>query len=328
MRPHRSVQVTSLVLTAALAAAISQTPACSNDDTVLALTINSNQADVGAPANLRVTVTPKSGAPVTEMFAPDLVDGAILASFFRRIKLNGRTGEVNVTVDALDASGNAYLSAMTTADLVENGAVAARVDLKVAPTPEPDAGMPPDGGGAGSGGGGAGGGAGASGGGTGGSGSGGTGGSGGGGGASASGNLITNGDFSNGMTDWHVENPNGNSNITNGRFCLTSPSSSTLLAWMTSGANVMLDGAKMYRLSYAASATSGNTVRLHFKIALSVQPYTSDYEVDDMVNNMTKTFTHTFMPMNGSDANMGIAITVPNGTNGTVCVDDVSIVPL
>jgi hypothetical protein len=325
MRPHRSLQVTSLVLTAALAAAISQTPACSNDDTVLALTINSNQADVGAPANLRVTVTPKSGAPVTEMFAPDLVDGSILASFFRRIKLNGRTGEVTVTVDALDASGNAYLSAMTTADLVENGAVAARVELKVAPTPEPDAGMPSDDGGAGAGGGGTGGAGASGGGGTGGSGSGGTGG---GGGATASGNLITNGDFSNGMTDWHVENPNGNSNINNGRFCLTSPSSSTLLAWMSSGANVMLDGAKMYRLSYAASVSSGNNVRLHFKIALSVQPYTSDYEVDDTLNTMTKTFMHTFMPMNGSDANTGIAITVPNGTNGTVCVDDVSIVPL
>jgi hypothetical protein len=32
--------------------------------------------------------------------------------------------------------------------------------------------------------------------------------------------------------------------------------------------------------------------------------------------------------MNGTDANMGIAITVPNGTNATVCVDDVSMIPL
>ena len=152
MRPHRSVQVTSLLLSAALAAAILQTPACSNGDTVLALTINSNQTDVGGPANLRVTVTPTSGAPVTEMFAPDLVDGAIITSFFRRITLNGLTGKVNVTVDALDGSGNAYLSAMTTADLVENGAVAARVDLKTPPPPEADAGTPSDGGAAGAGG--------------------------------------------------------------------------------------------------------------------------------------------------------------------------------
>ena len=136
MRPHRSVQVTSL-FSAMLAAAILQTPACSNGDTVLALTINSNQTDVGGPANLRVTVTPTSGSPKTEMFAPELIDGAIIASFFRRITFNGRTGMVSVTVDALDGSGNVYLSAMTTADLVEKGAVAARVDLKIPPTPDP-----------------------------------------------------------------------------------------------------------------------------------------------------------------------------------------------
>ena len=84
MRPHRIVQVTSLFLSAVLAAAILQTPACSNGDTVLALTINSDQDDVGGPANLRVTVTPMSGVAGDEMFAPDLIDGAIITSFFRR----------------------------------------------------------------------------------------------------------------------------------------------------------------------------------------------------------------------------------------------------
>ena len=72
MRPHRIVKVASL-FSAVLAAAILQTPACSSGDTVLALTINSNQEDVGGPANLRVTVTPTSGAPVIERFAPDLI---------------------------------------------------------------------------------------------------------------------------------------------------------------------------------------------------------------------------------------------------------------
>jgi hypothetical protein len=318
MRPHRSLQVTGLLITAALAAAISQAPACSNGDTVLALTINSTQPDAGAPANLRVTVTPMSGSPVTEMFAPALADGAIIASFFRRITLNGLTGKVNVSVDAINSSGDTYLTATTTADLVENGAVAARVELKVQP-PDQDAGTPPDGA-AGTGGSGGGGG-------TGGAGGGGTGGSGGGGtgGASTSGNLITNGDFAAGMANWHVEN--GNGNVNNGRFCLTSPSSSMLLGWTASGGNVMLDGATMYRISYSASATSGNA-RMHVKVALSVQPYTSDYEVDETLNNTMRTFMHTFMPMNGTDDNMGIAITTPNGTNGTVCIDDVSIVPL
>jgi hypothetical protein len=126
------------------------------------------------------------------------------------------------------------------------------------------------------------------------------------------------------MANWRVDS--GNGHVNNGRFCLMSPSNSTLLAWTAPGPNVMLDAGTMYRLSYSASATSNN-VRMHVKVALSVQPYTSDYEVDDTLNNNTRTFTHTFMPMNGTDANMGIAITVPNGTNGTVCIDDVSIAP-
>lgn len=147
MRPHRSIQLTSLLFPAVLAAALSPTLGCSSDrDTVLALTINSTQADVGAPANLRVTVTPTSGSPVTETFAPDVVDGAIVMSFFRRLTLNGLSGSVTVTVEALDGSGSAYLTAMTTADLVENGAVAARVELKNAPPPQPDAGTTADGG--------------------------------------------------------------------------------------------------------------------------------------------------------------------------------------
>jgi hypothetical protein len=146
MRPHRSMHITSWLLLAVLAAAILQTPACSsNGDTVVALTINSNQADVGGPANLRVTITPMSGAVVTETFAPDLIDATIVMSFFRRITLNGLSGKVGITVEALDASGNVYLSAMTTADLVKNGAVAARVQLMI-PVPEPDAGTTSDGG--------------------------------------------------------------------------------------------------------------------------------------------------------------------------------------
>ena len=341
--PQRTLQITSSFLCAAFVAALWLAPACSNGDTVLALTINSTPADVGAPANLRVTVSPRTGAAVTDTFAPELVDGAILMSFFRRIKLNGLSGDVGITVEAIDASGAAYLSAMTTASLVEHGAVTARVELKAAVAPQPDGGVTPDGGG-GSGGPNEGGAAGAAGGtagepggggvsgaagsgGAGGGASGGTGaagGSNGAGGGSPPGDLITNGDFANGMANWHIEN--GNGTITNGRLCLTSPSSSMLLGW-TATSNVTLDGTKMYRLSYAASATPGN-VKMHVKVALSVQPYTSDYEVDEMLNNNMRMFTHTFMPMNGTDANMGIAITVPNGTDATVCVDDVAMVPL
>jgi hypothetical protein len=311
MRPHRSVKLTSLV-SAVLAAAILQTPACSNGDTVLALTINSTQMDVGGPANLRVTVTPTSGAPVIETFAPDLIDGEIIASFFRRITLNGLKGEVSVTVDALDASGTAYLSAMTTAELVDKGAVAARVELKTPPPPQPDAGTPSDGGGAGAGG---------AGGGSGGSGGGGS------GGGNPSANLITNGDFAAGMTNWRVDS--GNGNVNNGRFCLTNPGSGTLLAWEPSqGAPVMLAAGTTYRISYDASASGAGSKMVHLKVGLSVSPFTPDYEVTESLNNQAQPFTHTFTPMNGADPNMGLAFMSFSGTNNsTVCFDNVTLTP-
>jgi hypothetical protein len=322
MRPHRSVQVTSLLLSAALAVAISQTPACSNGDTVLALTITSTQPDAGGPANLRVTVTPTSGSPKTEMFAPELIDGAIIASFFRRITLNGLTGTVSVTVDALDGSGTVYLSAMTTADLVDKGAVAARVELKAAPPPDPDAGAPADGGGGG-GGGGSGGGAGGSGGSGGGSGGSG-GGSGGSGGGNPTGNLIANGDFSAGMTNWRIDS--GNGNINNGRLCLTNPGSGTLLAWQFEGGQVMLSGGTSYRLSYEVSASGGGSRMMRVKVGLSVDPFTSDYEVTESLTTQSQPFTHTFTPMNGTDPNMGLAFMQFSGTNNsTVCFDNVTL---
>ena len=217
-----------------LAAAILQTPACSNGDTVLALTINSNQADVGGPANLRVTVTPTSGAPVTETFAPDLIDGAIITTFFRRFTLNGLTGEVTVTVDALDVLGHRLPQRddHRRSGRAWRGGGAGRA--KRPSPPEPDAGTPPDGGGAGSG--------------PGGSGSGGRGG----GGSAArvaaapaavtrQRNLITNGDFAAGMANWRVEA--GTGNINTGRFCLMGPGSGTLLAWDAELEPVTLAGA-------------------------------------------------------------------------------------
>jgi len=324
MRPHRSVNLTSFFF-AVLAAALSQTPACSNGDTVLALTINSTQPDAGGPANLRVTVTPTSGSPVTETFAPELIDGAIIASFFRRITLNGLKGTVSVAVDALDGSGNAYLSAMTTADLVDKGAVAARVDLKTPPTTEPDAGTPSDGGGGSGGSGGGSAGSGGSGGGAGGRGGGGTG-SGGSGGGNPTGNLFANGDFSAGMTNWRIDS--GNGNINSGRLCLTNPGSGTLLAWESAGGPAMLAAGTSYRLSYEVSASGGGggTRTVHVKVGLSVDPYTSDYETTETLTTQAQTYTHTFTPMNGADPNVGLAFMQFSGTNNsTVCFDNVTL---
>jgi hypothetical protein len=142
MRAPR-IQSTSLLVSAALVAATFVAPACSSDrDTILALTINSNQEDVGGPAQLRITVTPQTGQPVVDTLMPTVLDGSIQMSIVHRLTLNGLSGTVTVLVEALDGSGTAYLSATTTADLIDKGAVAARIELKVM-EPDPDAGTPP-----------------------------------------------------------------------------------------------------------------------------------------------------------------------------------------
>lgn len=118
---------------------ISTLSACSSGDTVLALTISST-ADVGAVANVRVTVSQPSAAPKTITFAPEAADGAIVASFFKRIALDGlKDGDANVLVEALDGAGTTFLSATTTAGIMEHHVVAASVQLTRA-RPAADAG--------------------------------------------------------------------------------------------------------------------------------------------------------------------------------------------
>jgi hypothetical protein len=104
--------------------------ACSTSDTTLALTVNSG-ADIGAVDHLHVVVTPASGSPFVFDFKPPTTDGAIVASFFERIKLpSGFRGPATVTVEAQSAAGTTTAAAVTTTDIVENGAVAASVTLK------------------------------------------------------------------------------------------------------------------------------------------------------------------------------------------------------
>lgn len=126
-------------------------PACSSDGkTVVALTINSDDT-VGIVDQILVTVL--SDKPtVTKMFAPNknADSGAIVASFFTRLELDGLSGDVDLKVDALSAGGDVIASA--TAEKVtlrEHGAVAARVSLT---TKKPDAGAPADSGAGGDGG--------------------------------------------------------------------------------------------------------------------------------------------------------------------------------
>lgn len=108
---------------------------CDNGDTVVAVNVSydSTAMDVQSGASsLHITVSPHAGGqtPVTadvQLMRDDA--GAITTLAYKRVTVNGWSGMVDVTVEARDSGGSTLLSAMTTADLVEHGAVAAYVNF-------------------------------------------------------------------------------------------------------------------------------------------------------------------------------------------------------
>jgi hypothetical protein len=89
---------------------------------------------------------------------------------------------------------------------------------------------------------------------------------------------------------------------------------------------VMLAGGTSYRISYEVSASGGGSRMMRVKVGLSVDPFTSDYEVTETLTTQSQPFTHTFTPMNGTDPNMGLAFMMFSGTNNsTVCFDNVTL---
>jgi hypothetical protein len=144
------------------------------------------------------------------------------------------------------------------------------------------------------------------------------------GGSGSGTNLVDNGDFSQGETNWHFEN--GTANVNNGQYCETNISgSNALFGWQNATTPLMLSGTQMYTLTYKASG-SGNAV-IHVKVAHAVSPYTpDDYETnpDDNLNGSVQTFTHKFTPGQGDDSNTGIAFFVMAGQN--ICISAVTLV--
>jgi hypothetical protein len=157
-----------------------------------------------------------------------------------------------------------------------------------------------------------------------------TGGSTGSGGSSPGNNLITNGDFSQGMTDWGI--PNGSptsSGVENGQFCVTLGSGSVIVGWGDSSTSFNLMANVSYTLSYQVSTTSPlGSFDVH--VGEVVSPYTQDYPsngqpIGDNPSNNMQTFTHMFSVTNG-DSQAGLAFVLSAG-NGSpkVCIDNVSV---
>ena len=137
---HRSL---FRVLSLAFVATTVATPitGCSSSDTIVAVTVSSN-ANVGAVSKLIITVTPKTGAETMSELVPPSFDGAILSSFFERVKIpSGISGAATVRVDALDQAGKSFASGTSDVTIIGGGATTALVKVSRAGSMMPDGGV-------------------------------------------------------------------------------------------------------------------------------------------------------------------------------------------
>jgi hypothetical protein len=141
-------------------------------------------------------------------------------------------------------------------------------------------------------------------------------------------NLIVNGDFSNGMTNWAIPNGTPTSpGVMNGQFCLTlvNNAANVIVGWGDASTSVVVNQGTSYTLSYQASSSAGlSTFEAH--VGQVVQPYNVDFNAkDDKPGTGLTTFTH-IVTVTTSDAQAGLAF-VMAASSGTpkVCLDNVSL---
>jgi hypothetical protein len=149
----------------------------------------------------------------------------------------------------------------------------------------------------------------------------GTGGSGGATGAGGSGtgdNLIANGDFSAGSTNWHTEM--GTGNVNNGAYCVGSPGGTTLVGYdAPTGSPLSLASGTSYRFSFQAMGSG----TVHLKVGMAASPYGTIFQADHAISSSAQTFTDTFTPTSSDSA--GLAFTFVNAGTSTVCIDNVTL---
>jgi len=142
-------------------------------------------------------------------------------------------------------------------------------------------------------------------------------------------NLIINGDFSDGSTNWQVTQADlgVTYGMSAGSYCVSLPSySAAYFGWGSSLMSVAIAASYGYTFSYTVSSTD-SLYSFQAKIGHTVTPYTVVYStsLDDPGVTPT-TFTHSFTPTY-SDTGAGIAFYIyAYSTGSTVCFSDVSLV--
>jgi hypothetical protein len=142
-------------------------------------------------------------------------------------------------------------------------------------------------------------------------------------------NLIVNGDFSDGSTNWQITQ--ADLDVTYGMlgsaYCVSLPAYSiAYLGWGSSLVSVPLGAGYGYTFSYTVSSTA-SLYTFQSKIGHTVTPYTVAFSTSlDAPGPTATSFSHSFTPTYG-DTGAGIAFYMyASSTGATVCFDDVSLV--
>jgi hypothetical protein len=141
-------------------------------------------------------------------------------------------------------------------------------------------------------------------------------------------NLISNGDFSSGTTNWKLSTYSGASIAMSGdALCLylTSYGYGTL-GWGDATLYTPLAAGTSYTFSYTAVVTTGSLYTFTAKVGHTVSPYGSDFTTSlDLPTTSTQQFVHTFTPTI-ADTGAGIGFTVyANTSTATVCFQNVTL---
>ncbi len=147
------------------------------------------------------------------------------------------------------------------------------------------------------------------------------------------GNLVTNGDFSQGMSDWAVQggsNASGFPSAATPYLCVTLNNNVSYVIGWTPPSPLDLPPGTSYTLSYKAWTTGSTAVDVEAKVGLSYSPYTADLDVNSPQDSVqtSQTFVHTFTTTT-DDPSAGIAFLVvgSSATSGNnICFDDVTLV--
>jgi hypothetical protein len=146
-------------------------------------------------------------------------------------------------------------------------------------------------------------------------------------GASSTGNLITNGDFSQDDAGWSYEEHSGGGALvlsSEGDFCIQSNGNlSFTLGWPdTPAQGVLLEPGVKYAFSYHVKVLHGQVITA--KVGEVSAPYASVISAQDVVDATELVFVHPFVAVAGIGA-VGVAFNGNVPADNFVCFDDVKL---